>query len=253
MYAKISEIHTTVVCWNNDGQSHCSIIDFLASNGDFGSISNRNFDHVEKQHLQPSLRRKESGLSFLILRRLRTPAELHRQRRNGIQRRKEPIGESENFLPNLSYKRLLKATDGFSSENLIGKGSSGVVYKGTLDEDQTIPSTHGDVYSFGILVLESFTRKKPTDGMFTDCMSLPSFVQAAWPERVMEILDPALEEDIIGEEMNTEDHTHHLIRIDKSKCLTLHFPAQLSCPKHVWICALLLQSYLQLETSSLLV
>jgi len=34
MYAKISEIHTTVVYWNNDGQSQCSIIDSLAVNSD---------------------------------------------------------------------------------------------------------------------------------------------------------------------------------------------------------------------------
>ena len=54
------------------------------------------------------------------------------------QKRKEPTGESEMFLSKFSYKRLLKATDGFSSENLIGKGSAGLVYKGILHEDQTI-------------------------------------------------------------------------------------------------------------------
>ncbi|CAI0442605.1 unnamed protein product [Linum tenue] len=38
----------------------------------------------------------------------------------------------------VSYERLLKATDGFSSENLIGRGGSGSVYRGTLDSpDET--------------------------------------------------------------------------------------------------------------------
>ncbi|KAL6124587.1 hypothetical protein ACLB2K_077099 [Fragaria x ananassa] len=44
--------------------------------------------------------------------------------------------ESENFL-NVSYQILLKATNGFSSANLIGAGSFGSVYKGVLDQDET--------------------------------------------------------------------------------------------------------------------
>lgn len=52
---------------------------------------------------------------------------------------KEPTTSSdmENF-PNLSYQTLLKATNGFSSENLIGSGTFGVVYKGILDGDGTV-------------------------------------------------------------------------------------------------------------------
>ncbi|GLT39970.1 hypothetical protein SLA2020_141340 [Shorea laevis] len=38
-------------------------------------------------------------------------------------------------LRQLSYQSLLKATDGFSSTNLLGKGSFGSVYKGILEED----------------------------------------------------------------------------------------------------------------------
>ncbi|CAK9138191.1 unnamed protein product [Ilex paraguariensis] len=40
----------------------------------------------------------------------------------------------EPFL-RMPYQRLLKATNGFSSENLIGEGSFGSVYKGMLDEE----------------------------------------------------------------------------------------------------------------------
>ena len=39
-----------------------------------------------------------------------------------------------NLLLNLSYQNLLKATDGFSSTNLIGMGNFGSVYKGILDQ-----------------------------------------------------------------------------------------------------------------------
>jgi len=70
--------------------------------------------------------------------------------------------------------------------------------------------------------------------MFNDDLSLQSFVQAAWPERVVEILDLVLFEDIIGEEMNTcGEHTHHLLRTGKSKvvleALTAVLGIALSC------------------------
>ncbi|XP_042059245.1 receptor kinase-like protein Xa21 [Salvia splendens] len=43
-------------------------------------------------------------------------------------------------------------------------------------------STKGDVYSYGILVLEMFTRKKPTDDMFNEEMRLKEWVSKAMEE-----------------------------------------------------------------------
>ncbi|PRQ36779.1 putative protein kinase RLK-Pelle-LRR-XII-1 family [Rosa chinensis] len=48
-------------------------------------------------------------------------------------------------------------------------------------------STYGDVYSFGILLLEMFTGKRPTDCTFSDDLNLHHFVKTALPERVAEI------------------------------------------------------------------
>ncbi|KAK2976301.1 hypothetical protein RJ640_002729 [Escallonia rubra] len=50
-------------------------------------------------------------------------------------------------------------------------------------------STQGDVYSYGIMLLEMFTGKRPTDGMFKDNLSLHNYVKLALPDRVMEIVD----------------------------------------------------------------
>ncbi|XP_058189898.1 probable LRR receptor-like serine/threonine-protein kinase At3g47570 isoform X1 [Rhododendron vialii] len=54
-------------------------------------------------------------------------------------------------------------------------------------------STSGDVYSFGILLLEMFTGKRPTDSLFQDHLNLHNFVKNALPERVMDIVDPSIQ------------------------------------------------------------
>ncbi|KAI3440353.1 uncharacterized protein J3R85_003683 [Psidium guajava] len=54
------------------------------------------------------------------------------------RRVQEPISSSVGVLcPNLSYGTLLKATNGFSSTNIVGVGSFGSVYKGILEDSGT--------------------------------------------------------------------------------------------------------------------
>ncbi|PWA95598.1 protein kinase-like domain-containing protein [Artemisia annua] len=47
----------------------------------------------------------------------------------------------------------------------------------------------GDVYSFGILLLEVMTGKRPTDDMFKEGLSLHKFAYMALPDHVIDVID----------------------------------------------------------------
>ncbi|GJR46890.1 leucine-rich repeat protein [Tanacetum coccineum] len=50
-------------------------------------------------------------------------------------------------------------------------------------------SSIGDIYSFGILLLEVMTGKKPTDGMFNEGLSLHKYACMALPDHVIDVID----------------------------------------------------------------
>ena len=53
-------------------------------------------------------------------------------------------------------------------------------------------STQGDAYSFGILLLEMFTGRRPTDEIFKDGQNLHNYVKIAFPNNLLQIMDPTL-------------------------------------------------------------
>ncbi|GLT96486.1 hypothetical protein SLE2022_141030 [Rubroshorea leprosula] len=66
-------------------------------------------------------------------------------------------------------------------------------------------SMAGDVFSFGILLLEMITGKRPTDAIFKDGLNLHQFAKLALPERVMDIVDPSLLQELQSTDENVGD------------------------------------------------
>ncbi|KAI8546964.1 hypothetical protein RHMOL_Rhmol07G0160400 [Rhododendron molle] len=53
-------------------------------------------------------------------------------------------------------------------------------------------STQGDMYSYGVLLLEMLIGKRPTDCMFNDTLSLSGYTKRFLPDKVLEIVDPQI-------------------------------------------------------------
>ncbi|XP_010441974.1 PREDICTED: putative receptor-like protein kinase At3g47110 isoform X1 [Camelina sativa] len=74
------------------------------------------------------------------------------------------------------------------------------------------PSRQGDLYSFGVLVLEIFTGKRPTDQLFVGGLTLRSYAESGLPEHVLDIADTS----ILHGEVNNKN-------INIAECLKMVF------------------------------
>ncbi|KAL6627427.1 hypothetical protein ACP70R_031153 [Stipagrostis hirtigluma subsp. patula] len=90
-------------------------------------------------------------------------------------------------------------------------------------------STLGDVYSLGILLLEMFTGRSPTDDMFNESLNLHKFAKAALPNRAVEIADPAiwLHDDAQGGDASNPT----MVRSRSEGCLVSVIGLGVSCSK----------------------
>ncbi|KAM0856179.1 hypothetical protein ACQ4PT_049278 [Festuca glaucescens] len=83
-------------------------------------------------------------------------------------------------------------------------------------------STPGDIYSLGILLLEMFSGRSPTDSAFRDSLGLHNFAEDALPDRALEIADPTIW-------LHGEPHDNVTSRIQE--CLVSIFRLGISCSK----------------------
>ncbi|KAH9323019.1 hypothetical protein KI387_017658 [Taxus chinensis] len=63
-------------------------------------------------------------------------------------------------------------------------------------------SIKGDVYSYGILLLEMVTKKRPTHVMFVEDLTLQKWVRSAFPQRVADVVDSRLLTNVNAEHKN---------------------------------------------------
>ncbi|CAM8955374.1 unnamed protein product [Rhodiola kirilowii] len=105
-------------------------------------------------------------------------------------------GDMVAHVGDFGLAKLLRGPD---DTEMATEGSSTFVVKGTVGY---IPpeygmggnvSRQGDMYSYGILLLEMVTVKKPTDEIFKDALNLHNFCKLALSESTLtDVLDPCL-------------------------------------------------------------
>ncbi|CAH1438667.1 unnamed protein product [Lactuca virosa] len=67
-------------------------------------------------------------------------------------------------------------------------------------------TSSGDVYSFGILLLEVMTGKRPTDNIFNESLNLRKFADMALPDHVTNVIDDDLQ-NFLQEDAIATKHT----------------------------------------------
>ncbi|GAU15764.1 hypothetical protein TSUD_235800 [Trifolium subterraneum] len=123
--------------------------------------------------------------------------------------------------------RLVSVIDGTSHQE-----SSTIGIKGTIGYAPpeygmgSEISTYGDMYSFGVLMLEMLTRR-PTDEMFEDGQNLHMFVEKSFPNNLIQILDLHLLPR--NEEATIEDGNIGSITPIVEKCFVSLFRIGLAC------------------------
>uniref|UniRef100_J3N9P7 Receptor kinase-like protein Xa21 n=1 Tax=Oryza brachyantha TaxID=4533 RepID=J3N9P7_ORYBR len=90
-------------------------------------------------------------------------------------------------------------------------------------------SFEGDIYSYGIILLEMITGKYPTAEVFKDGMNLHKMVESALPHKIGEILEPSLTKEYLGEDTN-----HELVEMQRCvmQLALLGLRCSVSSPKH---------------------
>nr|GEU51229.1 receptor kinase-like protein Xa21 [Tanacetum cinerariifolium] len=95
-------------------------------------------------------------------------------------------------------------------------------------------STSGDIYSYGVLLLEMVTSKRPTDPMFNEGINLHNYVNAAMDDRLVEIVDPILLRNNCSNcALSTNKNGEETVSLQIEACLRLLLELGVACSKEL--------------------
>uniref|UniRef100_A0A0E0GYM3 Receptor kinase-like protein Xa21 n=1 Tax=Oryza nivara TaxID=4536 RepID=A0A0E0GYM3_ORYNI len=100
----------------------------------------------------------------------------------------------------------------FEGNSLLQQSTSSMGLRGTIGyappeygAGNTV-STQGDIYSYGILVLETVTGKRPTDKKFIQGLSLREYVELGLHGKMMDVVDTQLSLHLENELRTTDEY-----------------------------------------------
>ncbi|KAG8090012.1 hypothetical protein GUJ93_ZPchr0011g27136 [Zizania palustris] len=121
--------------------------------------------------------------------------------------------------------------------SLLQQSTSSMGFRGTIGYAPpeygagNMVSTHGDIYSYGILVLETVTGKRPTDSKFIQGLNLHEYVELSLHDGIIvDAVDPQLSLDLENE-LDTPDDSSYKGRV--IGCLVSLLRLGLSCSQEM--------------------
>ncbi|KAK9181292.1 hypothetical protein WN944_024429 [Citrus x changshan-huyou] len=106
----------------------------------------------------------------------------------------------ENMVAHLSDFGIAKLLSGEDESTMRTKTLATIGYMAPEYGIGGEVSTKSDVYSYGIMLMETFTKKKPTDEIFVGELSLKHWVNDLLPNSLVEVVDKTL---LSGEEKHS--------------------------------------------------
>jgi len=119
--------------------------------------------------------------------------------------------------------------------SIVQQSTSSMGFRGTIGYAApeygagNVVSTNGDIYSYGVLILEVVTGKRPTDSTFEQGLSLREYVELSLHNRTMDVIDMRLSLSLRNERQDIDDFSHKR----KTDCLIALLKLGLSCTEEM--------------------